>query len=552
MREALTMGAVLDRAAATWPDREFLVFGTERATYREVKESADRMARGLRGLGVERGDHIGILMDDGIDYVEVVFGAAMIGAVVVTLNARYKQVELAHTIEHSDIQILITDSTDTDFATRIAEVAPEVEDADPANLVLDAAPMLRHVISLGGPSRAGFLGRDDLERYAATIEPAEVEKIAAAIDPGDIGMLMYTSGTTGAPKGCLLRNEALVRNGANLAARFEMTGIDRMWVVGTLFHMMGIQPMLACASTGAAFVGMKFYSSQEGIRLLMEEHCTIAFPVRDNDFLPVVDHPDYDADRLQSIRRFYCIGLRENVFHVQEKLPWAPQVAAWGCTEATGMMSLGSFDDPLEVRLTTGGYPFPGNTLSVIGEDGNPLPAGEVGEIRYTGYCVFAGYYKDPERTAAVIGPNGELNPGDLAFLDEAGRPTFAGTKKGMVRVGGENVSYLEVEDFLCEHPAVKMVVVVGVRDARYNEVPAAFIELTEGGQATEQELIDYGLGRIATFKIPRYIRFVEEWPMSTSKIQRPPLKERLERELDEAGIAEAPKIDSRRTESTS
>lgn len=546
MSEKLTIGAVLDHAAATWPEREFLVFGRERASYREVWESAGQMARGLRGLGVERGDHVGILMDDGIDYVAALFGAAKLGAVVVTLNARYKTVELAHTIEHSDIEVLITDSTLTDFSSRIVELAPELETAGSAPREVAAAPKLRHVVSLGGPAPAGFLGRAELERAAAGIDPGEIEAAQEAIEPDDIGMLMYTSGTTGAPKGCLLRHEALVRNASNLAAAFAMTEVDRMWVVGTLFHMMGVQPMLSCAGTGATFVGMTFYSPEEGIRLLMDERCTIAFPVRDNDFMPVLDHPDYDPERLRSIRRVYCLGLSENVHHTQEKLPWAPQVGAWGCTEATGMMSLGSPDDPLEARLATGGYPFPGNTLTVVDEDGNELPPGEVGDIRYTGYCVFAGYYKDPERTAMVIGPNGELNPGDLAVIDEAGRPTFAGTRKGMVRVGGENVSYLEVEDFLCTHPAVKMVVVVGVRDARYNEVPAAFVELAEGAEATERELIDYGLGKIATFKIPRYVRFVEEWPMSTTKIQRPPLKDGLERELDDAGIAEAPKIDAR------
>ncbi len=546
MSTPLTLGKVLDHAVATWPDEEFLVFGNERASFREVGESADLMARALHGLGVRRGDHVGILMDDGIEYVGALFGAAKLGAVVVTLSARYKQVELAHTIAHSDIEILILDSTTTDFGARVTEVAPDLADADSTALDLEALPRLRHIVSLGGPAPSSFLGRADLERAAAAVDPAEIEAVAAAVDPTDIGMLMYTSGTTGAPKGCLLRHEALVRNATGLAGSFEMTAADRMWVVGTFFHMMGVQPMISCATTGATFVGMTFYSADEGIRLLMEERCTIAFPVRDNDFLPVVDHPAFDPERLRSLRRLYCLGLRESVFHIQEKLAWAPQVAAWGCTESTGMMSLGSPDDPLEARLTTGGYPFPGNALSVVDEDGEDLPAGEIGDIRYTGYCVFAGYYKDPERTASVIGPNGELNPGDLAVMDEAGRPTFAGTRKGMLRVGGENVSYLEVEDFLCTHPAVKMVVVVGVRDARYNEVPAAFVELADGAEASEEELIDYGLGRIATFKIPRYVRFVEEWPMSSSKIKRPPLKERLERELDEAGIAQAPKIDSR------
>jgi fatty-acyl-CoA synthase len=542
--EVLTLPAVLDRSAENWPDREFLAFKEGRATFRQIRERADEIARSLIGLGVEPGEHVGILMDDGLDYAAAIFAVAKAGAVVVTLNARSKSVELTHSLEHSDIVVLLTASDGTDFAARLVEVLPGLDAADPGRLVLDAAPTLRMMIMLGSNGTpAGFISEDWLRAAREDVSIDQVHLRQAAVNPDDVGVVMYTSGTTGTPKGCMLRNGALLRNASGMAHAYSLAPEDRVWVTGTLFHMMGLQPLLSCALRGATFVGIRYWSVDEAVERIAAEKCTIAVAIRDSDWLPLVDHVEFNGKALTGLRYLSVVGLEDALTHIQDQMPHTKLRGEWGCTEATGLMAMASPNDPLLARIATGGHPFEGNALTVVDDDGNELPPGEVGEIVYEGYCVFAGYYKDPELTREVILPDGRFRPGDLASLDAEGRPSFAGTKKGMIRVGGENVSYLEVENFLATHPAVRMACVIGVRDSRYGQVPAAYVELAAGHTITERELIEFGLDRIATFKIPRYIRFLTEWPMSSTKISRKTLEEWLTAELDTAEVAEAPML---------
>jgi fatty-acyl-CoA synthase len=263
-------------------------------------------------------------------------------------------------------------------------------------------------------------------------------------------------------------------------------------------------------------------------------------------WLAVLDHPRYESADLSALRVVVNVGVPERLRQMQQRMPGQTQVSSYGSTESCGFMCIGNTADPLDVRVSTSGRPLPGMELRIVDPDsGREVAPGETGEAWFRGPTRFSRYHRDPEHTATVIDADGWYHSGDLLKQDAEGRVTFMGRLKDMLKVGGENVAAAEIESFLLTHPAVQLVQVVGAPDARYIEVPCAFVELAPGASATEQELIDHCLGKIATFKVPRYVRFVTEWPLSDTKIQKFRLSERIATELREAGITEAAKLSS-------
>jgi fatty-acyl-CoA synthase len=278
--------------------------------------------------------------------------------------------------------------------------------------------------------------------------------------------------------------------------------------------------------------------------MLAEERCTVIYPAFETIWLQVLDHPDFERADLGAIRLIQSICVPERLRQLEARMPWAAQVSSYGATECSSNLTLSLPDDPYEARMDTLGRPLPGMEVKIVDpETGEEVPAGVVGELCFRGYALFDGYYKDPELTAAAFDDEGYFHSQDLAKLTDDGRLIYTGRLKDMLKVGGENVSALEVEGYLVTHPAVNIAQVVAAPDARYGEVPAAFVELKAGASVTERELIDFCVGRIATYKVPRYVRPVDEWPMSGTKIQKFVLRERIADELRAAGITEAPKI---------
>jgi fatty-acyl-CoA synthase len=289
---------------------------------------------------------------------------------------------------------------------------------------------------------------------------------------------------------------------------------------------------------------MRRFEPAAALAQMERERCTTAFPAFETLWLAVLNHPEFERTDLSSLRLVLNVGTRERLEQMQARMPWATQISSYGCTELGGVCAFGHIKDPLELRVTTSGRPFEGMEIRIIdAETGAVLPPGEVGEIICRGHSMFDGYYREPELTAQVVDDEGFFHTGDLGALDPDGRVQYRGRLKDMLKVGGENVAAAEIEGHLATHPAVEIVQVVGVRDARYNEVPVAFVQLRAGATATEDELIQHCLGAIATFKVPRYVRFVTEWPMSGTKIQKFRLHDQITAELDAAGIAEAPKL---------
>lgn len=513
-----TIDELLARASV-FPNAEVVMPG-ERLGFVELAGRAETFARRLLGAGLNGGDRVAFLHADRLDSLAFLLGAMRIGIVPVPVNGRYKALEVAYVAGHSGASLLLVDEAR----------APLVADAE----LPDGCRVV--------------VGVDDSEfaDAGAVLDTVDVERAAEAVRPDDAAIILYTSGTTANPKGCIYAQSGYAAQAASFAAAGAFTQDDRMWTPLPFFHVSAIVTLAACLHSGMSLVhvGQRF-DPRVGVAQLVDERCTVAFPAFETIWLEILNHPDFDPERV-ALETVINVGTPGSLRRMQEKLPGVPQISAFGGTEYGGFNALGHRDDPLDARLGTSGFPFPGVELRIVDPDsGADRPAGVDGEILMRGPMRFVRYHDDPEQTALAIDADGWFHSGDLGRFDADGRLSFVGRLKDMLKVGGENVAAAEVETFLLSHPAVEIAQVVGAPDARYVEVPAAFVQLRAGATTTAEELIDHCLGRIATFKVPRYVRVVDEWPMSGTKIQKFRLRERIAAELAEAGIAEAPKLRS-------
>lgn len=520
----------VDRAARQWPDTEALVFGSERLTFAQFAEYTHAVARGLLALEVTPGQKVGVFMENVPDMLAVIYGATRTGAVPVPINGRFKARELRFVVSHADVEVLVASAAHGDLVHEALD-GP-------------GAPAPRHVVWHGGEPGAA-LGWTHMLEGGRSVDVRQVEELQRRIAVRDIAMLMYTSGTTANPKGCLISHESLVRTGRIFGLeRFPTRHGDRVWDPLPLFHLASILPFNGCLETGATYVGMVHFDAGDALGVLESEGCTCAFPAFDLIWIAVQDHPRFAETDLSRIRLVNVNGVPEKLALMAAKTPWLTQISPYGATEGGGVLALSHVDDALEHRVGSAGRPFAGMEVRIADPDtGAALPPGERGEITYRGPALFDGYYKQPQETAAVFDADGFFHSGDLGKVDVDGRLTFIGRLKDMLKVGGENVAAAEIEGFLAEHPAVAEVQVVAAPDQRYVEVPCAFVVLRSGAALEYDDLLAYCHGRIATYKIPRYLRLVTEWPMSGTKIQKFRLREQIAQELAAAGIRSAPKI---------
>lgn len=547
---ASTFADSLDQAAEQW-GHAALAFPEERATYPDLASRADHLARGLIALGVEANEKVGILLSPGVDYFAFVFAIAKIGALSVPLNPRFKAKELRYVISNSDMAVLVASDSlleMPDVLAMLEETLPSLAPAEGPELALEEAPLLRRVVMSGETSRDYVVNLSTLLDIAGTVPDEVVLYRRASVAIRDTAIIMYTSGTTADPKGVMLPHEALVRHGFTIAqTRFELTKDDRVWSALPLHHIGGMAFFFTCLAAGATYCHTANFDPGRAIEQLQREGCTIAIPAFETIWLAVLNHPDFSQADLGKLRVIHLLGVPERLAQMQAVIPHAIQVSSYGATESSGFLSLGKVNETLEIRTTTGGHPIPGIQARVVAPGSTQdLPSGELGEIIYRGWSVFTGYYKDPEATSKAFDSEGWFHSGDLGTLDPEGRLTYVSRLKDMLKVGGENVAAAEVEGHLIGHPAVLLAQVVAAPDARYTEVPAAFIQLASGESATGDELRDYCLGAIATFKVPRYFRFVDDWPMSGTKIKKHVLRDQIAAELSAGGITEAPKLSSR------
>ena len=520
--ELPTLGDLVVRRAAHGPETDAIVFPESRETGAALLGASLDTARSLLGLGIRPGDTVAVLMPNTPDFLHVLFGCALVGVKALLVNARYKAYELAYVLENGDVTAVVT----TDAVSDYVDFVPLLNEA-----TAPRPPLLAHLVLLGSSSPDGYVDRAAFAAAGGGVEAADVQRLRESVRVRDVAILMYTSGTTARPKGCLITHEALVRTAISVARRFGLTARERFWDPLPFFHMGGLLQLTATLWADGAFLTMTHFEAGLALRQIADERSTFIFPCFPTITQSLIHHPDFAAADLSTVRGLLDTGPAESLREVERRFG-VPVVTSYGLTEAGGVIAFGHLDDPLEQRSTTGGRPFRGMEARIVdGETGAELAPGETGSVLLRGVGLFDGYHKHPEETAAATA-GGWLQTGDLGRVDGEGRISYAGRSKDMLKVGGENVSALEVEAYLGTHPAVKVVAVVGVPDERYAEVPAAFVERIPGSAVEAGELIEFCRGRIASFKVPRHVRFVEEWPMSATKIQKHRLRESLLAEL--------------------
>jgi fatty-acyl-CoA synthase/long-chain acyl-CoA synthetase len=538
---ATTIGDLLLTAADRYPDTLALVFPESSLTYSDLAQRALRRARSLQAMGVRPRDHVGILMHTCAEFMEIFFGAALCGAVIVPINARYKASELSYVIENGDIVTVITTDAVADsvnFVERLAVALPDLQkNKHPQALKVAAAPKLRNVVLLGKSHAHGFVTEKEFMEAGETRSESQVHETRLRVRVRDVGLMLYTSGTTANPKGCLITHEAMVRNSIALGRhRYRLTHADRMWSPLPMFHIAAVLPMLAIFDVGGTYLTMGYFDAGVALSMLEKYKVTALYPSFVTIMQGLIYHPDFpdtDLSRVKLMNSNFAVQPPGVAEPIMKAMPRALQVGSFGMTEAAGTVCTGSWDEPETQRITRLGRPLPGLELRIINpETGEDVKTGLRGEVLVRGYSLFEGYYKDAEKTAQALDHDGWFHTGDIGSLDDNGTVMFHGRFKDMLKVGGENVAAAEIEGLLGRHAAVKLAQVVGVPDQKYVEVPAAFVELKPGEKASERELIDFCRKEIAGFKVPRYIRFVTEWPMSSSKIQKFRLRVALLKEL--------------------
>ena len=538
----------MDKQAEKYGDKDAIVFPEGRYSYQDISAYAQNISKALLALGVEPGDRVGYFLQECIDTVGIIIGAAKIGAITAPINSRFKSTELEQVIVHAGMKVIFTSSpaVATDFNGLINETFPQIAESPSQRLDFPEAPELEALITLDDIERAGTFNLSDVNEMALTISDEAVAARQAGVRVRDTAIIMYTSGTTAMPKGAMLSHESFSRYAASIKKRMRLDEDDIFWAALPMFHIGGVAFVIASLFVGSTFIHTGNYNPDVALQQIRDERPTVALPAFETIWVPIVNHPTREEDDFDSIRLVMVVGVPERLRQFQEQTPHAPILNCFGQTEVCAFLSLCELDDEPELRFTKGGFPLPGMIAEVHDpESGQMLPNGSIGELWYRGPNMFDGYFRDPELTEEVFDERGFFRTGDICELDEDGRVTFVSRLKDMLKVGGENVSAAEVEGYLITHPSIALAQVVAAPDERYVEVPAAYIQLKPDTQATEDEIIDFCRGKIATYRVPRYVRFVDDWPMSGTKIKKVILREMIADELKSKGITQADKITS-------
>jgi acyl-CoA synthetase (AMP-forming)/AMP-acid ligase II len=534
MLDKLTFDALLHKQAAARGDAPFLVFPGHVVSYAEMLSRAQEVARGLIARGVRRGDHVAVLMPNCMDAVVIFLGAHLAGAAAVPINARFKRRELAHVIAHSDARILFTTSMvreHVDFVGLIWDSVPGLREHPKAGcLSLAHAPRLETIVISHGEPPEQALSYLDFTAGGAHVSAEQLSRASAATSPDNCAFLLYTSGTTANPKGCELTHAAVIRSWMAYAELIGFRPGDGIWTPCPFFHVGGIGPMASALVHGGQLLSTMHFDADEAARLLRMHRPAHLFPAFPQLTFGLLRSVDYVAERFEFIKTVLNVGPPEMQAQIQALLPpGALLLNDYGMTEGSGIITATRPDDPPAVRLGTNGYPMSGTELRIVDPASRtPVAVGTEGEIQFRGVNALRAYYKDPIATAASIAPDGWVSTGDCGAIDASGALKFIGRIKDILKVGGENVAPAEIEAYLGTHPSVKMAQVIGRADAKYGEVPVAFVELLPQCSVDGADLIAYCVGHIANYKVPREVRFVTEWPTSATKIQKFKLREQL------------------------
>lgn len=518
-----TLSKVLLETVKRFADREAIVFEGRRLIYQQLNDEVDRLARGLIELGVQKGDKIGLWMPNIPEWVIAYFAIARVGAVVVPMNTRYKSHEVHYILENSEATALLMVDTfvGIDYLGMIAEVRTKL-------------PNLKHVISVGNARSDMYTFDSILALGQEHLDDNQLAVREALCDPNDNVFILYTSGTTGNPKGAMLSHHNMAENAKQVTEVLHTAEKDVFLLAVPFFHCFGcVMGILGAITWGASIVPMPMFKAKEALELIEAEHVTILYGV-----------PTMFVLELEEFKKGKDSGAKYNVSTLRTGImagaPCPVEVMrgtmeelgcnvsiAYGLTEASPVITMTRFDDSIERRVETVGRTLPGIEIKIADDNQQPLPTDKMGELACRGYNVMLGYYKMPDKTAEVIDEDGWLYSGDLATMDEEGYVKIVGRKKDMIITGGFNVYPAEIEEYLFTHPKIQNVSVVGATDDVMGEVAVAYIIPREGETIDPQEIIDFCSGEIANFKVPHYVAIMDQFPMTQSgKVQKFRLRE--------------------------
>ena len=534
-----TVGANFDQAVRRWGEREALVVRHQnvRWTYAELGRRAEAFGAGLLALGLEPGERVGIWSPNNAEWVVSQIATAKAGLVLVNINPAYRLTEVEYALNKVGCKALITAQSfkSSDYVGMLRELAPEI--AEPGRLRAKRLAALTTLIAIGRAPVAGFYGFDEVAACGTARDRARLAGIAGKLQFDDPINIQFTSGTTGAPKGATLTHHNILNNGFFIGETMRLGPADRVCIPVPLYHCFGmVLGNLACTTHGASMVyPTEGFDPLATLETVAAERCTALYGVP-TMFVAELNHPEFARFDLSSLRTGIMAGspcpveiMRRTIadMHMDEV------TICYGMTETSPVSFQTTTDDPLERRVGTVGRVHSHVEVKIVDAEGRIVPPGATGELLTRGYSVMRGYWNDPERTAEAIDAAGWMHTGDLATIDAEGYCNIVGRIKDMVIRGGENVYPREVEEFLYRYPKIADVQVIGVPDDKYGEELAAWVKLKPGEKASAEEIQAFCRGQIAHYKIPRYVKFVDAFPMTvTGKVQKFIMREEMSREL--------------------
>ncbi len=536
-----TVGAYFGRAVQRWADRPALIVRQQGVnwTYRELDRRVDALAAGLLALGLSPGDRVGIWSPNNAEWVITQFATAKAGLIMVNINPAYRVFELDYALNKVGCKALITADRfkTSDYLGMLRELAPEIERSKPGQLQAKRLPALTTLIHIGPDEVRGFFRFADVLAMGGDRHRATLAELAGKLQFDDPINIQFTSGTTGAPKGATLTHHNILNNGYFIGEAQRLSDQDKVCIPVPLYHCFGmVLGNLACVTHGSAMVYPgEGFDPLATLETVETERCTALYGVP-TMFIAELGHPEFKRFDLKSLRTGIMAGSPcpiEVMRRCVNEMHMGEVTIAYGMTETSPVSTQTSWDDPLERRVSTVGRIHPHVEIKIVDGDGRIVPPGTPGELCTRGYSVMIGYWDDEEKTAQAIDRAGWMHTGDLATIDAEGYVNIVGRIKDMVIRGGENVYPREIEEFLFRHPKVEAVQVVGVPDAKYGEELCAWVKLKPGQTATAEEIRDFCKDQIAHYKVPRYIKFVDAFPMTvTGKVQKFLMREQTTKEL--------------------
>ncbi|GEL76272.1 AMP-binding protein [Tenuibacillus multivorans] len=532
----LTIGELLERKVKEHPDHEAVVYPERgiRWSYREFDQQVNQAAKGFMALGIEKGDHVAIWSDNKPEWVTSQFASGKMGAVLVTVNTSYQVQELEYLLQQSDATTLILAETfkGTSYLDILYEVIPELETSKKGELQSSKLPKLKNIVVLSEKQYPGCYNWNDLIQLGERVTDQELDERHKTLNYRDVINMQYTSGTTGFPKGVMLSHYNIVNNGNLVADCIELTKSDRLCIPVPFFHCFGcVMGTLATVAKGATMVIIEQFDPEKVLEAVDREKCTALHGVP-TMFIAELNHPNFDQYDLSHLRTGIMAGSNcpmEVMKSVMDKMGISEITIAYGQTESSPVITQTRTDDPIELRVKSVGKAHPNVEVKIIhpGTD-DEVPPNTPGELCTRGYLVMEGYYNNEEATQAAIDNEGWLHTGDIAVMDENGYVEVTGRMKDMVIRGGENIYPREIEEFLYTHPDILDVQVIGIPDPKYGEELMAWIITKKQSKLTADEVREFCKGKIAYYKIPKYVEFTDEYPMTASgKIQKFKLREK-------------------------